>query len=101
MAMAHDSTILGGLTESRRRVLAIVKARSAASISDVASALGVSHEAARKQILDLQRAGWISTTCALEEDESASAGRPPAQYCLTPSGENLFPKTYGSLTARL
>ena len=75
--------------------------KSAASISEVARALAVTHEAARKQILDLKQSGWLTTTCAEDEDESPAAGRPPAQYCLTPSAENLFPKYYAPLTGEL
>jgi len=93
--------MLDELSESRRRILLAIKERSAASISEVARALKVSHEAARKQVLDLQRAGWISTVCADDGDDPVSAGRPAAQYCLTPAGENLFPKNYAALTLGL
>src|SRR5437763_12651640 len=89
------------LSESRRRILRFVKKQSAASISEVARALAVTHEAARKQIVDLQRSGWLTTTCAEDENASPAAGRPPAQYCLTPSAENLFPKYYAPLTIEL
>ena len=89
------------LGESRRKILLAIKEQSAASISDVARTLGVTHEAARKQVLDLQRIGWITATCAEEEDGAPGAGRPPALYCLTQAGENLFPKKYEALTGRL
>src|SRR4051812_13978854 len=92
---------LDELSESRRRILTLIKERSVASISDVARALAVTHEAARKQMLDLQRSGWLSTTCAEEEADSNALGRPAAQYCLSQDAENLFPKRYASLTVEL
>jgi predicted ArsR family transcriptional regulator len=101
MATVRDSATLDELSESGRRVLAVIKEQSTASISAVARALGVSHEAARKHVFELQRRGWIGTTCAAEEAEPAAPGRPAAQYCLTPSGENLFPKDYASLVVTL
>jgi len=101
MALVRDSAILDELSESGRRVLAVIKEQSTASISEVARALGVSHEAARKHVFELQRRGWIGTTCAVEEAEPAAPGRPAAKYCLTPSGENLFPKDYASLAVTL
>ncbi len=89
------------LSASRRRILITIKEHSAASISEVASALRITHEAARKQILDLQRIGWITSDCPAEEADSPAPGRPSAQYCLTVAGENLFPKNYAALTVRL
>ena len=65
---------LDELSESRRKILRFVKKQSAASISEVARALAVTHEAARKQIVDLQRSGWLTTTCAEDEDESDPLG---------------------------
>jgi predicted ArsR family transcriptional regulator len=92
---------LDELSESRRRILLLVKEQSAASISDIARALAVTHEAARKQIVDLQRGGWLTTTCAEEDEEPPAPGRPSAQYCLTQAAENLFPKRYAALVVEL
>ncbi len=92
---------LDELSESRRRILTLIKERSVASISDVARALAVTHEAARKQMLDLHRGGWLSTACAEEEADANTPGRPAAQYCLSRAAENLFPKLYASLTIEL
>ena len=89
------------LSESRRNILRAIKDAGTASITRVAATLGITHEAARKQFAELQRAGWISTDCVTEEPTETGAGRPAAQYCLTRAGENLFPKQYASLSARL
>ena len=93
--------MINELSDSRRRILLAIKERSGAEVSEVARTLGITHEAARKQMLDLLRSGWITTTCADDEDDPVSAGRPAAQYCLTQAGENLFPKIYASLTLQL
>jgi predicted ArsR family transcriptional regulator len=90
-----------GLNESRRRILAIIKEQSTASISELARALRVTHEAARKQVLELQRGGLVTTNCAVEDDAAPAAGRPSTQYCLTRAGENIFPKNYAALTVEL
>lgn len=99
--MGREPSALGELNDSRRGILEVVKANGKASIPAVATALGVTHEAARKQIVDLQRSGWLSSDCSPEEAAAPVPGRPPVQYCLTQAGENLFPKHYGDLTVRL
>lgn len=65
--------------------------------------LEVSHEAARKQIVDLQRRGWIGTDCGPEEPErtAPTPGRPPVRYCLTAAGDQFFPKQYPELMVEL
>lgn len=65
--------------------------------------LGVSHEAARKHVVDLQRNGWIEADCGPDEAKhrEGAPGRPPVRYCLTASGDHLFPKKYPQLLVGL
>ncbi len=91
--------ILDELPATRAAILRLLKKEGFASIPRIAEVLGVSHEAARKQVNDLQRNGWIDSDCAPGDTERDATilGRPPAQYCLTSSGDHFFPKQYPEL----
>ena len=95
--------ILDELPATRAAILRLLKREGFASIPRVAEVLGVSHEAARKQVVDLQRNGWIESDCPPDEVEREAAilGRPPVRYCLTSSGDHFFPKQYPELLATL
>jgi predicted ArsR family transcriptional regulator len=99
--VATTATILDELPATRAAILRLLKREGFASVPRIAEVLGVSHEAARKQVLDLQRNGWIESDCAPEEAERRAAilGRPAARYCLTSSGDHFFPKQYPDLLA--
>lgn len=69
------------------------------SIPRIAETLGVTHEAARKHVIALQRSGWIEADCGPDEAKRRESvpGRPPVRYCLTAKGDHLFPKKYPEL----
>lgn len=73
------------------------------SIPRIARVIGVSHEAARKHVVELQRSGWIETDCGPEEAKrrQSAPGRPPVRYCLSERGDHLFPKQYAELLIKL
>ena len=86
------------LTDTRRAILLELKRRGTATIPRVSRDLGVSHEAVRRQLAELERLGWVSSDCGDErEDGRSGAGRPAVAYCLTRHGENLFAKDYDDL----
>jgi predicted ArsR family transcriptional regulator len=86
------------MSEMRKAILAIVKRRGAASITELADELDVSYEAIRQQITQLHREGWLGK----QIDRARSrVGRPQARYRLTPAGDHLFPKHYDALTVEL
>lgn len=95
--------ILATLPKTRRDVLAVLKMRGRATILELSKQLGLTHEGIRSHILQLQREGWIMSDCEQveEDDPEQSAGRPPAQYCLTGAGDHVFPKYYDELTLLL
>ena len=96
-AMANRK-LLEELPATRATILRLLKDEGFASITRVAEVLRVSHEAARKQMLDLQRRGWIAADCPPEETQrEAAPGRPPVRYCLTADGDHFFPKQYPEL----
>jgi predicted ArsR family transcriptional regulator len=63
--------------------------------------LSISTEAVRQQLAFLQREGWVETNCDPEEENERAPGRPATQYCLSPRGDDLFPKRYAELTIAL
>ena len=98
IAAMANRPVLEELPATRAAILRLLKEEGYASITRVAEALQVSHEAARKQILDLQRRGWIATDCPPEQAPREPApGRPPVRYCLTADGDHFFPKQYPEL----
>ena len=96
-------TILDEFPTTRAAILRLMKAEGFVAIPRIAEALGVSHEAARKHVVELQRNGWIDTDCGPDEAErrEAAPGRPPVRYCLTAAGDHLFPKKYPEMLVRL
>ena len=94
-----DRRLLNQLSATRAAILRLLKEETFASISRVAEVLGVSHEAARKQLAELQRNGWVEQDCGPEEakQRDVAPGRPPVRYCLTRAGDHFFPKQYPEL----
>ena len=101
--MATKWTILDEFPTTRAAILRLMKEEGMVAIPRIAEALGVSHEAARKHVVELQRNGWIDADCGPDEAEGreAAPGRPPVRYCLTAAGEHLFPKKYPDLLIRV
>ena len=71
-----------------------MKERGTATIAQLAPHLGLTGEAVRQQLLQLQREGWIEAVLARD---SGRTGRPASTYRLTDAGEHLFPKAYDAL----
>src|SRR5688500_15678167 len=95
--------MLEELPATRAAIFRLLKAEGFASIGRIAEVLGVTHEAARKHVADLQRNGWIASDCGPEEakQRDTAPGRPPVRYCLTRAGDHFFPKQYPQLMIRL
>jgi predicted ArsR family transcriptional regulator len=92
--------LLKELPATRAAILRLLKEEGFASIPRIAEVLRVSHEAARKQVIELERSGWIDSDCMPDEAarrERAPLGRPPVRYCLTSAGDHFFPKQYPEL----
>ena len=97
--VATKHTILDEFPTSRAAIFRLIKEEGFVSIPRIAEVLGVSHEAARKHVGELQRNGWIESDCGPDEAKRREAvpGRPPVRYCLTAKGDHLFPKKYPEL----
>jgi predicted ArsR family transcriptional regulator len=88
------------LPESRRAILAALKQHGPTTIATLAAALGLTGEAVRQQLLQLQRDGWVSSKIDRAPDR-ARTGRPATAYRLTDAGDHLFPKAYDALSVAL
>ena len=95
--------LLDEVPSTRAAILRLLKKETFVSIPRIADVLGVSHEAARKQVGDLQRNGWLEADCEPDEMKrrESTPGRPPVRYCLTAAGDHFFPKQYPDLTVGL
>ena len=86
------------LGEARRSVLTALKRAGRATIPWLAQTLSITTEAVRQQLAQLQRDGWVISDCGPEEEaEARERGRPPTEYCLSRSADDLFPKRYADL----
>jgi predicted ArsR family transcriptional regulator len=96
-------TPLDELPPTRAAIFRLMKSEGFVSIPRVAEVLGISHEAARKQIGDMLRNGWVGSDCETDELDRGQAlpGRPSVRYCLTPAGDHFFVKQYPEMTVRL
>ena len=87
------------LPTTRKSILETLKREGKAAIADLAARLGMSGEAVRQQLLQLQREGWVEAV--RDEAHEKRSGRPAAHYRLTAAGDHLFPKHYDWLGVAL
>lgn len=84
-------------SEPKTTLLQMLKNQGPASAGSLAKSLGLTREAARQQLVQLQQQGLIETQIA----PSAKAGRPTLLFHLTNKGEHQFPKQYDQLSVLL
>lgn len=99
---AHEK-LLSQLPRTRLQILHLLKEMRGATLADIAERLGVTHEAVRQQMLQLQAEGFVTASSAAPRaaSEPRLAGRRPTEYRLTTDGEHLLPKAYGELGSLL
>lgn len=85
------------LPDSRRAIVTALKQNGPLTIAQLAAPLGLTGEAVRQQLLQLQREGWIESIVD-HETVRGRTGRPATVYRLTEAGEHLFPKNYDALS---
>jgi predicted ArsR family transcriptional regulator len=73
-----------------------LKHHGTATISQLAEDLGLTGEAVRQQLLQLQREGWVEPATP-RGSAPVRTGRPATSYRLTEAGDHLFPKHYDAL----
>jgi predicted ArsR family transcriptional regulator len=88
------------IPESRRAILNAIKLRRSATIAQLAAQLGMTGEAVRQQLIQLQKEEWVEVIAERDIDR-VHCGRPAAHFRLTNAGDHLFPKRYDSLAIAL
>ena len=94
------SSRLWQLPITRRRILTALKQRGPITIADLADDIGISGEAVRQQLIQIQRDGWVKSFVE-RKNRTGRSGRPATRYMLTEPGEEIFPKRYDVLARSL
>lgn len=94
--MASDA---GKISTVQHDILAFIKQQGEATNADIADKLGVSYEAVRQQLRQLEATHLVVSR--KQRDEDQRAGRPTQVYALSPAGDQLFPKAYDDLALAL
>lgn len=89
------SRLPSGYKGSRGEILIEVKCGAALTARDLADRLGLSLNAVRHHLKELEAAGLIS-----HRREQRGVGAPVFVYVLTPAAESLFPQQYEDLVTR-
>lgn len=90
---------LNQLPETRQTILLAIKQKGTATINELAAQLGMTREAVRQQLMQLEGDGWVEKHT--KRDANNGGGRPSMHYSITSKGEYLFPKNYDYLAIEL
>ena len=77
---------------TRMEVLELLRRRQAASAETISSELGITPNAVRQHLVNLERDGFVRS-----EPIRAKRGRPSLSFSLTERADAAFPKRYGQL----
>ena len=94
--MASD---VGNISAVQHDILACIKQQGEATNADIADKLGVSYEAVRQQLRQLEATQLVVSR--KQRDGDQRAGRPTQVYALSATGDHLFPKAYDDLALAL
>ena len=85
----------GEKPDVRQAILRFITLRGRAQVKEVAKHLRITHEGARKHLVQMEGKDWVAR---VPETDQASAGRPKDFYSVTAEGDKTFPKAYDSLS---
>ncbi len=97
--MSREATMMGlghVKSETRRRILELLKLRGPQTAAQLAQELGMTAMGVRGHLAALERDGLVTY-----QAERRRMGRPAYVYALTELGDELFPRTYSQLTNSL
>lgn len=80
-------------TNTRERILELLKKEVALSVNDLTNRLDITHMAVRKHLTSLENEELIKS-----QEMKQSMGRPLQTYSLTDKGDHVFPKNYEGIT---
>jgi predicted ArsR family transcriptional regulator len=92
--MDHANALRQLGSTQQRLLRKLLASPQGATVEDLCSALGITHNAVRQHLTALLAAGFVARGEAI-----ASGGRPRACYVLQPAGRELFPRNF-ALMAR-
>lgn len=95
--MVDQSEERATIGEAQRRIVDHLKRGGGRTTADVAAALGVTTQAVRPQLADLEQRGLV----VAETLTTGSRGRPPIGWALSPLAIDLFPDRHADLTVEL
>lgn len=87
----------GAVGAAQRRIVDHLKRVGACTTADLAAALGVTTQAVRPQLAELEERGLV----VAETIVTGTRGRPPLGWALSPLAIDLFPDRHGDLTVEL
>lgn len=90
----HEPT---GIGDAQRRIVDHLKRAGGSTTATIAEALGVTTQAVRPQLAELEARGLVAS----ETLSTGARGRPPVGWALTPLAIDLFPDRHGDLTVEL
>lgn len=86
-----------GIGTAQRRIVDHLKRSRPSTTADLATALGVTTQAVRPQLAELEERGLVTA----ETLSTGTRGRPPVGWALSPLAIDLFPDRHGDLTVEL
>lgn len=86
-----------GIGDAQRRIVDHLKRAGACTTAAIADALGVTTQAVRPQLVELEERGLVNAKTLV----TGSRGRPPVGWALSPLAIDLFPDRHGDLTVEL
>jgi predicted ArsR family transcriptional regulator len=87
----------GGLGTSKRRIVDHLKREGGCTTADLAAVLGVTTQAVRAQLTELETQGLV----VAETIATGARGRPPQGWALSSRAMDLFPDRHGELAVEL
>jgi predicted ArsR family transcriptional regulator len=86
-----------GIGDAQRRIVDHLKRAGASTTTAIADALGVTTQAVRPQLVELEERGLVNA----ETVATGTRGRPPIGWALSSLAIELFPDRHGDLTVEL
>src|SRR5688500_11132721 len=87
------------ISDVQQQILTFIKQQGETTNARIAEHLGVSYEAVRQQLRQLEAAQLVVSR--KQPEEGQHSGRPTQLYTLSPTGDHLFPKAYDELAVEL
>ena len=86
-----------GIGDAQRRIVDHLKRAGASTTATIADALGVTTQAVRPQLTELEERGLVRS----ETLSTGTRGRPPVGWALSELAIDLFPDRHADLTVEL